>query len=808
MSKFIEFEFCELPDTPREFDITKFESGDPAQIKLYKDSKVPRRKKKLSFEKIEEDDTVNFARVVPEDGIFLDFDNPEEAEEMYDIIIHSGLNCLVLETTKGYHFLFRVPDFYKKEMTGATNWFGYKFDTKATTDTAEAVQIIRVCGMLRKEICSWDLDTSITTLDKIDLEELNILPYWLWGKLSEKDLHKKGKPGDSEYTLTDTPFTQLMKMKEGGRHTHIVERCSYFALSNGFEMDEFKSLITAIHDQYLAKIGTPMPDSDLFGDLEERLEGYKATLESSGWSYEGKERKWKKATSKTKDKIDERRAAEWLYKQFDFYVKNQNATGIYTELLYREIDGSYEYQRELPKIRKKLKEYSNQNFKKSFFEEVEGQLMQMCAEDEKLIKRSHQYVLAKNKALSCIIADAYDFSWLGNRPPTDVVFRWSWQSEEWVKEHEKDLGGLITKFIKELSRNASGDPQPEVEQWLWVVAGASMIPKNELEKIIILLGGGNNGKSVYTSLIRLCLGENMYNTSKIFDSDPHNNKFWGEDFDQGICCIVDDLPPHYNKATFSYLKGAITKSDNVVINEKHKAKRKFAEIPQIIVCSNQKIKLNDKSEGMKRRIKILPTECHIEDEDRDANLQHKLVLNTTDSAKVAEYKMSEDAFNKNGTQVMNLYTKEKCVLDSLENGSLCWFANKARYEYFNALKVDFVLGESDIMKSSLGDTFKSELEIQCENFINWYIDRKCGIDSARVLSKANIHFNKLYPIYVSYCEVEGIDIMGVGQFNIYCSKVIKNLGYQIEDKKMKKENGKSESYRYVVFGEEVDTSKQ
>ena len=809
MSKKIKLVFCELPKTPHEFNIEKFRIKDTEQIKLYKDSKTPRRKKLLTYAQItDKDRTINYARIVPKGCMFIDFDNKKEFEIMKKIIVNSGLRCLILETQHGGHFTFRLPSFYKKEMTSATNWFGYKFDTKATTDTAEAVQIIRVCGMDRKEVCSWELDTPIA-LEELDIEELDVLPFWLYGKFKDSELHKGGRTGDRskddavEYTLKDNPFTELMVMKEGGRHNHIVERCSYFALSNGFEMDEFKSLITVIHDQYLVKLGTPMPDSDLFGDLEERWEGYKATLESSGYEYNKEDRKWKKAISKTKDTIDERRATEWLYKQFDFYVKNQNATGIYTELLYREIDGSYEYQRELPKIRKKLKEYSNQNFKKSFFEEVEGQLMQMCAEDEKLIKRSHQYVLTKNKVLSCITADSYDFSWLGSRPPTDVVFRWSWQSEDWVKEHEKDLGGLITEFIKDLSRNSKGIPQPEVEQWLWVVAGASMIPKNELEKIIILLGGGNNGKSVYTSLIRLCLGENMYNTSKIFDSDPHNNNFWGEDFDQGICCIVDDLPPHYNKATFSYLKGAITKSDNVVINEKHKAKRKFAEIPQIIVCSNQKIKLNDKSDGMKRRIKILPTECHIEDKDRDTNLQHKLVLNTTDSAKVAEYKISEDAFNKNGTQVMNLYTKEKCVLDSLENGSLCWFANKARYEYFNALKVDFVLGESDIMKSSLGDTFKNELEIQCENFINWYIDRKCGIDSARVLSRANIHFNKLYPIYVSYCEVEGIDIMGVGQFNIYCSKVIKNLGYQIEDKKMKKENGKSESYRYVMFGEEV-----
>ena len=145
MSKFVEFTFCELPETPREFNVRKFEAGDPDQMKLYKDSKVPRRKKTLTYEQIEEDDR------------FIDFDDPDEADEMREIILHSGLRCLILETTHGYHFLFRVPDFYKKEMTRATNWFGYKFDTKGPG----AVQIVRVCGMDREERMSWDISELI-----------------------------------------------------------------------------------------------------------------------------------------------------------------------------------------------------------------------------------------------------------------------------------------------------------------------------------------------------------------------------------------------------------------------------------------------------------------------------------------------------------------------------------------------------------------------------------------------------------------------------------------------------------------------
>lgn len=791
MSKYIEFEFCELPDTPRDFDRAKFDAGDPVQIKLYKDNKVPRRKKKLTYADITDEDKLpNYARVVPKDCIFIDFDNPKEAEEMYDIIVHSKLKCLILETTKGYHFLFRVPDFYKKEMTGATNWFGYKFDTKGPG----AVQIIRVCGMTRDERCSWEI-SELVSPEVIDVETLDVLPYWLWGKLKDTDLHKKGKPGESEYTLTDTPFTQLMTMKEGGRHNHIVEKCSMFGLSNGFEIDEFKSLITAIHDQYLVKLGDPMPDSDLFGDLEDRWEGYKGTLSGSGWSYDEKERKWKKAKSKKDDKLDERRAAEWLYTQYDFYGNNKKIDGTFDGLLYKEIGGPYEYSRDITVFRETLKEHSDQNFKDTFFKEVEVQLMQMCASHNKIIARNDKYIIVKNKVLSCITPDAYEFDWIGTRPPTDVVLPWNWYPESWVAEHEEDLGGLITNFIKQLSRNSRGIPQKEVEDWLWVIAGASMIPANQLQKIAILSGGGQNGKSLFTSLIRLCLGEHMFNESKIFDSSPHDG-FWGEGLDKGILCVIDDLNRVYSRDAFSYIKGAITGTDSVVINEKFKAKKRLDILPQIIACTNFEFELYDKSEGMKRRVLILPTEFHIDDSIKDGDLQHKLVLNTMDKIKVAEYKMSEDSFNHKGVKVMNMYTGEKGVLDSLDNGSLAWFANKARYMYLHWTLGELKIESSEGMKERMEGVFSGGFDAEITEFLEWYIKER----------GETIWTKELYGEYVEWHNemATGEGLMKEKAFSMKLGKTVRAMqdkGYKVEMKKAM--NEKRMSLNKLFIGDDV-----
>lgn len=796
MSRHVEFEFCELPKTPHEFDLEKFKSGDLYQKNLYNKNKTPMRRKKLTYEEIvDEDKLPNFARVVPDDCMFIDFDDSKEADEMYNIIIKSKVSCLILKTVKGYHFLFRKPDFYKKEMTGATNWFGYKFDTKGPN----SVQIIRVCGMERDERCSWDTSEPVMA-SSINTEKLDILPYWLWGKLSEKDLHKKGKPGESEYHLADTPFTQLIKMTDGGRHNHIVERCSYFGLSNGFNIDEFKSLINAIHDQYLIKIGSPMPDSDLFGDLEDRWAGYEAMLSSEGWVFDEKERKWDKVKSKKDEKIDERRAAEYLYNIFDFYGRNPGIDGTFDRLLYRNKEGEYKYQTDITKLRYTLKSYSDQNFKENYFKEVEVQLMQLCAENNKIIMRNDKYVITKNKVMSCILPESYDFSWLGSKPPTDVVLPWNWYSQEWVDKHEEDLGGIIKNFIKQLSRDASGKPQPEVEQWLYIIAGACMIPSNQLQKIVILSGGGQNGKSLYTSLIRLCLGEGMFNESKIFDSNPQDS-FWGKDFDKGIFSVTDDLPQRYNREAFSYLKGAITGTDSVEINEKFKPKRRLDVLPQIIACTNFEFELYDKSEGMKRRVLILPTEFHVSDTLKDRDLEFKLVLNTTDPVEIAKYKMNADSFTTKGAKCMYMYTDEKGVLDSLDDGSLAWFANKCRYDYFKWLSKEIVPGESEGMKYKLEGTFAGGYDAELLEFLEWYLTER----------GESIWTRDLFNEYVIWHEeADTVDVaMKEKAFSMKLGKAIKlciEKGFKLEMKKRK--NDKGMSLNYLFIGKDCDISEE
>ena len=304
-----------------------------------------------------------------------------------------------------------------------------------------------------------------------------------------------------------------------------------------------------------------------------------------------------------------------------------------------------------------------------------------------------------------------------------------------------------------------------------------MIPANQLQKIVILSGGGQNGKSLYTSLIKLCLGEEMFNESKIFDSSPQDS-FWGENLDHGILCVIDDMNRIYNRDAFSYIKGAITGTDTVIINEKFKPKRRLDVLPQIIACTNFEFELYDKSEGMKRRVKILPTEYHVPDSVKDIDLQHKLVLNTMDKSKIAEYKMSADAFSTRGTKIMNMYTKERGVLDSLKEGSLAWFANKCRYDYIHWLLGEIKLEDSEGMKEKLDGVFSGGFEAELAEFLEWYITER----------KEDIWTKDLYSEYMDWHTemATGETMMKEKAFSMKLGKAIKIMqdkGYNVEMKK-------------------------
>lgn len=257
------------------------------------------------------------------------------------------------------------------------------------------------------------------------------------------------------------------------------------------------------------------------------------------------------------------------------------------------------------------------------------------------------------------------------------------------------------------------------------------------------------------------------------------------------------MPRLYNREAFSYIKGAITGTDTVYINEKFKPKKKLDVLPQIIACTNADFELYDKSEGMKRRVKILPTEYHVPDSVKDGDLQHKLVLNTSSREEVAAYRMKESAFGDRGKRVMNMHTKESGVLKSLEDGSLAWFANKARYMYIDWIMGILKLEDSEGMKERMEGTFSGGFDAEILEFLEWYITER----------KESIWTKELYLEYSDWHNemATGDMMMKEKAFSMKLGKAIDEMrdkGYIVEMKK--KRNDKGMVLNKLFIGDDIE----
>ena len=72
----------------------------------------------------------SFTGVLAPDIVLIDVDNAEQGEKLWEILENMEIDCPVIETTKGYHFLFRNNGMYKKSDTKFYTPIGIETDIK------------------------------------------------------------------------------------------------------------------------------------------------------------------------------------------------------------------------------------------------------------------------------------------------------------------------------------------------------------------------------------------------------------------------------------------------------------------------------------------------------------------------------------------------------------------------------------------------------------------------------------------------------------------------------------------------------
>ena len=168
-----------------------------------------------------------------------------------------------------------------------------------------------------------------------------------------------------------------------------------------------------------------------------------------------------------------------------------------------------------------------------------------------------------------------------------------------------------------------------------------------------------------------------------------------------------------------------------------------------------------------------------------------------DKDKIAKYRLEQGGgSDEEGEMIMKMRPREKGVLNSLKNGSLAWFANKARYEYMKAMKIGFALDDSDGMKEKFKDTFAGGFDAELEDFLEWYVKEK----------KESIWTKDLFLEYQDWHNemATGEQMMKEKAFSMRLGKTVDKLnekGYKLEMRKAL--NDKRMSLNKLFVGDEV-----
>lgn len=131
--------------------------------------------------------------------------------------------------------------------------------------------------------------------------------------------------------------------------------------------------------------------------------------------------------------------------------------------------------------------------------------------------------------------------------------------------------------------------------------GYCLFRRNELGKCFILTGGGSNGKSTLLDVIKRLLGEDNISSVSLEDL---NDRFKTFQLEGKLANIGDDISNKYidNNATFKKL----VTGETVNVEKKGKDPFDFNNYSKLIFSCNDMPRINDLSDGLKRRIILIP----------------------------------------------------------------------------------------------------------------------------------------------------------------------------------------------------------
>ena len=176
----------------------------------------------------------SFTGVLAPDIVLIDVDNAEQGEKLWEILENMGIDCPVIETTKGYHFLFRNNRMYKKSDTKFYTPIGIEIDIKL--GDKNGLEFLTVAGEERKILN--------------DTENIPDLPKFLY----KPEKNKAGK------NVKYSKIEDIMKSEGFSERNSFISSHKYHLVKDGIHTaEEIYEICSIINNCIFYE---PLPDEE------------------------------------------------------------------------------------------------------------------------------------------------------------------------------------------------------------------------------------------------------------------------------------------------------------------------------------------------------------------------------------------------------------------------------------------------------------------------------------------------------------------------------------------------------------------
>ncbi|HFJ9474200.1 putative DNA primase/helicase [Bacillus sp. 5mfcol3.1] len=248
------------------------------------------------------------------------------------------------------------------------------------------------------------------------------------------------------------------------------------------------------------------------------------------------------------------------------------------------------------------------------------------------------------------------------------------------------LGAYYEVTDKTFNKIAVNDKK--IRAILEEIMGYILFRRNEFAATFILTGDGSNGKSSYLKIIRKLIGSD--NASSL-DLNELDQRFKTAELFGKLANIGDDIGKGYIKESSIFKK--LSTGETLNVERKGKDPFDFTNYAKLIFSANEMPRINDFSDGLGRRLQIVPFKAKFtpNDDDYDPFITDKLL-----SDESMQYVLNLALKSLKRLLVEKKFTTSKAVEDELikyqeENNPIISFVNNEDVELERAVVGDVYL---------------------------------------------------------------------------------------------------------------------